>query len=322
MFRLPRMHRRNRRRSEEFVFSVRSSGGSGTERIRRAPLWARPLRWTIVAAVLLIGGTWGARVAQDRWLHRVERLALKQILIQREGLLAEEELRRLAGVEVGRNVLTVDLFQVRQRLLRHPRIEDARVEIEFPDLLRLSVRERTPVARILLPPLGSAQAYYLVDELGAVFLPFRRGDAPQEVLEAEAALPNLVGVNLASVGSGKQFEDERVLAALRWLAAFERSPMISLARVVEVDISEAGILRVLTGGGSRITMAAQRDYGRQLSEWFSVNQFGRQQGLAIAQLDLSVTNHPPLRWAEPGAVNPEPVPAPRPTKRKPSRRHV
>lgn len=313
--------RKNRRRESDFVFAVKSSG-SGSSRPARSTWWLKPVRWLVILAVLLVGGAWATRVAQDRWLHRVESLALKQIIINREGLLTEDELRRLAGVEVGRNALTVDLYQVRQRLLRHPRIEEARVEIEFPDILRIAVRERVPVARIVLPPLGSAQAYYLVDDLGAVFLPFRRGDVPPDVLEAEAVLPNLVGVGLTGIVSGSQFKDERVLSALRWLSAFERSPMITMANLVEVDVSETGVLRLLTRGGSRITVGAQRDYDRQLAEWFSVNQFGQRQGLAIAQLDLSVTNHPPLRWAEPGTVTPEPVPPVRPTKRKPARRHV
>jgi len=280
------------------------------------------LKWVLILTALIVGGTWGMRLAQDRWLHRVERLGLKQILISREGLLRDDELRRLAGLEVGRNVLTVDLYQVRQRLLRHPRIEEARVEIEFPDVMRISVRERVPVARIVLPPLGSAQAYYLVDDLGAVFLPFRRGDVPPDVLDAEAALPNLVGVGLVGVVSGSQFKDERVLAALRWLAAFDRSPLITVANVLEVDVSDSGVLKLQTRGGSRITVGANRDFDHQLTEWFSVNQFGQRQGLAIAHLDLSVTNHPPLRWAEPGTVTPEPVAPPRPLKRKPVRRHV
>lgn len=318
MFRFPGMRRRNRRRDGGFAFSVKSSAAGR----RRKYGWQRPVRWVLLCAVLLVGGTYGLRVLEDRWLHHVEALALRHILISREGLLTEDELRRLAGVELGRNVLTVDLYQVRQRLLRHPRIEDARVEIEFPDVLRIAVRERVPVARIVLPPLGSAQAYYLIDDLGAVFLPFRRGDVPPDVLAAEAALPNLVGIELAGVVSGTQFRDERVLAALRCLAAFDRSRLVTVADVVEVDVSDPGALKLRTRGGSRVSVSAHRNFDRQFTEWFSVNQFGQRQGLIIAQLDLSVTNHPPLRWAEPGTATPEPVPPLKPAKRKPLRRHV
>jgi len=321
MFRIPRINRNNRRRDADFVFSVKASTESSA-RSGRSRWWAAPLQWLLLVGVVLSTVIFGGRFLQDRWLHRIDRLALKQVLINSGGLLTEEDLRRLAGVDVGRNVLTVDLYQVRQRLLRHPRIEEARVEIEFPDILRISVRERVPVARIILPPLGSAQAYYLVDDLGAVFLPFRRGDAPPDVLESEASLPNLTGVTLSGVVSGSQFKDERVLSALRCLAAFDRSPMIGVASVMEVDVAESGILRVVTRGGSKITLSSNRDFDRQLTEWFSVNQLGQRQGLAIAHLDLSVTNHPPLRWAEPGTVNPEPISPQKPQKRKPTRRHV
>ncbi|HRI16193.1 MAG TPA: FtsQ-type POTRA domain-containing protein [Verrucomicrobiota bacterium] len=321
MFRLPGMPRRNRRRDSDLALWVRlpaetPKGGRRAFRIRG---------WWIGLALLAlvgVGSTWGVRVLQDRWLYRMERLALTHLVVRREGLLPEDELRRLSGIELGRNVLTVDLYQVRQRLLRHPRVEEAWVEIEFPDTLRITVRERVPVARIVLPQLGSAQAYYLVDDLGAVFLPFRRGEAPPDVLEAEAALPNLVGIGLTGIVSGSRFSDARVLAALKLLTTFERSPLITMADVVEVDVSDSSSLTLLTRGGSKITVANERDFDRQLTEWYSVHQFGLRQGLAISSLDLSVTNHPPLRWADPGTVVPEPVSRPRSTLRKPVRRHV
>lgn len=314
--------RKNRRRDADFVFAVKSGAGGSGGKVARVRWWVKPLLGLVAMLILVGAGRWGMQLAQDHWLHRIRGLAIQRVAVFREGLLSEDEVRRLAGVDPGRNALTVDLYQVRQSLLRHPRIEEARVEIEFPDVLRVSVRERIPVARLVLPPLGSAQAYYLIDEQGAVFLPFRRGDAPPEVLEAESALPNLVGLSLAGLVSGSRIRDERALSALRLLSEFERSPMLALADLVEIDISETDVLKLLTRGGSRVVMATQRDHVRQLEEWFSVCEFGRRQGLAISELDLSVTNHPPLRWAEPGTVSPEPQPRVRTPKRKNTRRHV
>jgi len=322
MKRLFSITRKNRRRDADFVFTVKAGASGSGGKTSRTRWWVKPVLGLIVLMTLVGGGHWGLRLAQDHWLHRIRGLAIQHVAVTREGLLSEDEVRRLAGVEPGRNALTVDLYQVRQSLLRHPRIEEARVEIEFPDVLRISVRERIPVARLVLPPLGSAQAYYLIDEHGAVFLPFRRGDAPLEVLEAEAALPNLVGLSLTGLVSGSRIRDERALSALQLLSEFERSPMLALADLVEIDISETDVLKLLTRGGSRVVMATQRDHARQLEEWFSVCEFGRRQGLAISELDLSVTNHPPLRWAEPGTVSPEPQPRTRTPKRKNTRRHV
>ena len=322
MKRLFSITRKNRRRDADFVFAVKAGASGAGGKPSRTRWWVKPVLGLVALTTLVVGGTWGLRMAQDHWLHRIRGLALQHVAVTREGLLSEDEVRRLAGVEPGRNALTVDLYQVRQSLLRHPRIEEARVEIEFPDVLRVAVRERVPVARLVLPPLGSAQAYYLIDEQGAVFLPFRRGDAPVEVLEAESTLPNLVGLSLTGLVSGSRIRDERALSALQLLAEFERSPMLALADLVEIDISETDVLKLLTRGGSRVVMATNRDHARQLEEWFSVCEFGRRQGLAISELDLSVTNHPPLRWAEPGTVLPEPQPRTRTPKRKNTRRHV
>ncbi|MFM7804065.1 MAG: cell division protein FtsQ/DivIB, partial [Verrucomicrobiota bacterium] len=153
--------RKNRRRDDDFVFAVRSGAHGSGGKATRVRWWVKPMVGLVALVAFGIGGRLGMQVVQDHWLHRIGGLAIRHIAVSREGLLGEDEVRRLTGVDPGRNALTVDLYQVRQSLLRHPRIEEARVEIEFPDVLRVSVRERVPVARLVLPPLGSAQAYYL-----------------------------------------------------------------------------------------------------------------------------------------------------------------
>ncbi len=316
-----RNRRRGTRRGASHRMAARTGARSGPGR-----WWIRPLLLILLAGGAYAGGGWALRMARDQWLHRIEALALQKIHVTRDGLLSEEEIRDLGGVEVGRNALTVDPYLVRERLRRHPRIEDAQIRLDFPDTLRIAVRERVPVARIMLPRLGTAEAYLLIDDLGFVFLPFRRGAAPVEVIEAEGTLPALLGVNAVGAATGRALSDPQVLAALKLLAALDQSPLVTLADVVNVDVGDAPLLTVLTRAGSRITLAADREFEDQLMKWYSVHQHGLNTGFTIATLDLSITNHPPLRWVDPGLPQPAsatPLPPrdPRP-KRKPNRRHV
>lgn len=316
-----RSRRRDRASDLDFLLEARTRNRPSVAR-----WWVRPVLWGVLIAVLYFTGGLALRLAREQWLHRIERLALKRIEVVRDGLLSEQEIRDLAGIPIGRNALTVDPFLVRERLRRHARIEDAQIRMDFPDGLHITIRERVPVARLMLPRLGAAETHVLVDDLGSVFLPFLRGAVPSDVIESEAALPTLLGVNAGSVVAGRTLTDPQALAALRFLAAFEESPLVTDADVIHVDVSVAPVLTVLTRAGSQVTLAADRDLREQLMRWYSVHQHGLSLGLVISTLDLSIVNNPPLRWvdsSQPQPATPPESPSrpPRP-KRKPHRRHV
>ncbi|MCW5556544.1 MAG: FtsQ-type POTRA domain-containing protein [Verrucomicrobiae bacterium] len=322
-----RSRSRRRDRASDLDVLLEARARTRTRARASAPRWwVRPALWLVVLGALYLGGGVGLRLARERWLYRIERLALKRIEVARDGLLSEAEIRNIAGIEIGRNALTVDPFEVRERLRRHPRVEDAQIRLDFPDALHITVRERVPVARLMLPRLGAAETYLLVDDLGFVFLPFPRGAAPVDVIESEATLPTLLGLNAAGAVAGRALTDAQSLDALRFLAAFDDSPLVVDADVINVDVGASPVLTVLTRGGAHVTLAADREFGEQLEKWHSVHQYsGGSNGLLIASLDLSITNNPPLRWvdaSQPQPATPEPTPRPSRPKRKPPRRHV
>ncbi len=311
--------RRNRRRDGGFTLFA-ETGDEAAPRARRGGL--RSLLRTAILAGVLVAVSWVTfDLAREHWLYRIESLGLKRIPVTRDGVLTEDEIRRLAGVQLGRNILTIDIFSMRQRLLRHPRIEEATVRIAFPSTLTIAVRERTPVARILLPPVGGLQAFYLLDESGHVLMPFEDGHAPREVIDAEAALPMLTHVAIAGFSAGQAVEDPLVLAALRFLGGFDASAMAGVSEIVSVDVGVPGVLGVLSNFGARITLAPD-DFDRQLAEWRAIHDRAVGMGRLIGSLDLSVRSNPPLKWLEALAPTPEPLPKTLHTKRKPLRRHV
>lgn len=311
--------RRNRRRDESFSLFADTGSSAGVSTRRRGfGRWVRSMLLLATLAGVLVGV---GHLAREHWLYRIESLGLKRIPVQRDGVLTEDEIRRLAGVQLGRNILTVDLFALRQRLRRHPRIEDATARIEFPDTLRLSVRERTPVARVLLPPVAGVQAFYLLDETGHVLMPFEDGHAPREVIESEASLPMVTHVSIAGISSGQAVADLQVLAALRFLASFDSSPMAGVSEVISVDVGTPGVLIAFSNYGARVTLAPD-DFERQTAEWRAIHDRAAGLNRLIGSLDLSVRSNPPLKWLEASAPAVETLPKTIRPKRKPLRRHV
>lgn len=311
---------RNRRRAGGFRLFA-ATGGADSPRPRRA-WWLRPGLFLLLLAAAGWGGNFAFRFALDHWLYQIDSLALSQVIVTRDGVLTEDEIRRLAGVQSHRNVLTLDTYALRQRLRRHPRVEDATVRLELlPNTLRLAVRERVPVARVLLPPAADAQGCFLLDESGHVLLPFERGHAPNEIIEAEAALPLLNGLPAITFAAGQAVTDAHVLAALKLVAGFDSSPMAGVTEPISVDVSAPGVLVVLSTQGARVTLAGE-DFDRQLREWRAVHDRSVALGRAIGTLDLSVRGNSPLKWLEAGTVPAgEAIPKPVRSKRK-STRHV
>ncbi len=60
--------------------------------------------------------------------------------------LSADQLLRQADIRHGSNILAINLFVARNRLLNHPWIAEASVKREIPNGIRISIKEHTPVA--------------------------------------------------------------------------------------------------------------------------------------------------------------------------------
>lgn len=60
-----------------------------------------------------------------------------------------------------KGLLTIDIAKVQSRLLKNPQILSATVEREFPATLKITLRERKPLARIKLKLNKKVQTFYL-----------------------------------------------------------------------------------------------------------------------------------------------------------------
>ncbi len=313
-----RRNRRNARRVELDV-RLRSGGAMGGA----AGVLGRGVVGLAMASLMAGACLAGYWVARDRWLHRTEALALRQLTVTTDGALSREDIVAQARVREGMNTFAIDLPTLRDQLLRHPRLASAEVHRQWPGTLRIQVQERFPVARARVLDKQGIDFAYLLDELGHVMLPFERGHAASEVIEAESALPLLLGAEGAFV-VGQVTTHPGVLAALRLLAEYDGSEMATLSDIVSVDVSRAGEVEVRTWLGSRVTFGIPepgRGFERPLRLWKAVHLDSASRGRLIGSLDLSVTNHVPLRWMDSPAEPARVVPRPAKPARKHARRH-
>lgn len=297
-------------------------------RSRSLPVKALRLRWAAGALAISIGvvgalfAFWrGGELLVDRWFMNHPRFAIERIEIVSDGIIPLEQIRAWAGVAQGQNLLALDLRRVKRDLELVPLIEAAAVERILPRGLVIRVREREPIARVVLfaarPVDGLLEpvALYL-DEHGMVIPPVLRTLNRAAFDAATVHLPTLTGVGTAAFRPGHIVSSGQILKSLQWVRAFQASEMARFARVRAIDLSSENTLLVTTEQGGEITFGLDH-FESQLARWQSVRQASVVRGRHLAALDLAVTNYVPAIWhawqgltnAPPAVFQPE-IPSP------------
>jgi cell division septal protein FtsQ len=209
-------------------------------------------------------------------------------------------------VKPGQNLLALDLMRVKRDLEMYSPIAGVSVERVLPGTLRIFVTERQPMAQaIVLQPRrggGFSAVTNDFDESGVVMQPldpaWRLAPVPTNAL-----LPTLIGVLPKDLNPGHAAESPQVLAALRLLTELDRSPMAGMAELQSVDVASPEILEATTSQGACITFSLDH-FDVQLRRWRDIYNHGKEEGKAIAALDLSISNHLPVRWVANNTVPP------------------
>jgi hypothetical protein len=144
------------------------------------------------------------------------------------------ELRSWTGLPERPYWFSLDTAAVQGSLLEHPRVADATVARVFPNRLRVSVVERSPVAVVYARGASGRTEAHCVDGSGVVF-------AAASAYEGSFDLPVLSGLEIHGLRYGLKL-DGAFLAIMSSLAGLQRSEPALLAAISE--------LRVVTREGS------------------------------------------------------------------------
>ncbi len=120
----------------------RLSNTKREERERRQ----RAVRLRRVAFVALVAALVGLLAWGLYGLYRAPVLPIKRVLVSGARHYDEATIRRLAAVPAEATMVRVPVSAIERRLEADPWIAEAKVERDFPDTLRIAVRERSPVA--------------------------------------------------------------------------------------------------------------------------------------------------------------------------------
>lgn len=289
----------NRRLGRRHVLDVKARAAVvRAARVRFGALGVGILVCTVLGLyVLWRAGEW----ATDRFFTGNDTFAIRQIEVQTDGEIATEQVRRWASVSPGKNLLALDLSRVKRDLELVPNIQTATVERVLPHTLRIRVLEREPLAQVHVPRVQTNGVYdplvLYLDGDGWLMAPLAARQRAVPGPPPAPAYPLLTGVDFGQLCPGRQLDQPQVRAALQLIIAFERSPMVGLDDLEQIDVSAPETLQVHTALRSDVTFLA-RDFDRQLRRWRAIYDLGRQMQKTLTTLDLAVSNNIPVRWLE------------------------
>jgi cell division septal protein FtsQ len=296
---------RNRRLNRSHVLDVKVRSARRQGNTFRLAALSFSVSLIVLLGLLLIwrGGRWVvSRVGPEN-----PAFAVKEIDLQTDGVIALEQLRRWSGVRVGENLLALDLSRVKRDLELVPVIESASVERVLPGTLRIRIAEREPIAQFIFPQPRAGRpverGVYTFDLQGYVMLPLDPRQLAAPGVRSDDLLPVIIGLPVSQLRLGRRVEQPQVYAALRLIAAFDRSPLSGQMDLKQIDVSAPDILQVTTAQGSEVTFGTG-DFEAPLRRWRAVAEFGTKAGRLVGTIDLSVSNNVPVRWLEASALPP------------------
>jgi len=193
------------------------------------------------AGVVLVLGTAGATAfGAYRLALSSPQFALERVELTSGSHFSEPELLAGAGVQLGENLLALDLRAAEQRLVQNPWVRSVRLARRLPHTLRVDLVEREAVA------LASLDGeLFLVGPDGEPFKAWAAGDAED--------LPVLTGVTLDALGKDRPGALARLGTGLSVLSHYERLPVSQQQRPQEVNLAPDGSV-VLTVGARGVSL--------------------------------------------------------------------
>jgi cell division septal protein FtsQ len=265
----------------------------------------RSLRRLRVGTILLVGLSlivltgygiwWLVKATIDRLVYDNPRFAIRQIVVDDDGVLTPERVVQFAGVRVGENLLSVDLDRVRANLEMLPLVRAVEVRRMQPDRLFIRVMERTAVARLRVATREMGDETFYVDRAGFVMKAIKLPDGTLLQPQTPRPAPVLTGVTLADARVGRQVESEQIYRALELLDKLDQAVAGSLLEVEQIDLSKPRQL-VLTTRQRMTVKVDVEEFPQQLRRLGVILRWAQQRQKSVQVVDLTVNRGVPVTF--------------------------
>ena len=266
-------------------------------RQQKIRLAMRAAGWIFGLAAVFLAVWYGVTWVMKAGFSQNEYFNVKRIEILTDGMVDTQRIRSWARVQEGENLFSLDLHRVKRDLQIVPIIDEVAVERLLPHTLRLRVKERKPLAGIILYKQDQKgklnRIVYWVGDDGLLIPPDSGANAGFKT--PAKWLPLITGLNQADLMPGRPIQSHQLTSALSLIDRFDLSPMAGLAHLRQIDVSRRETLEVMTWQGAHITLSLN-GLDRQLNRWRKIYDLSRERKSTISSADLSIKNNLPVKW--------------------------
>ena len=255
------------KRRKQLGFGQQAAAWLGRMTARRRPTWrkktvkpalsAQPrINWRVplalvgapCAAALFVLVCWGAFRGVSRW----NIFELTEVRLVGARVVTEGQVRHLAGLERGVNLLTLDAREAEAKIAAHPWVAEVRVKKQWPAGVTVRLHEYTPFALINQAGTDGEARLSYIDYSGHVIAEAREGGALD--------YPVINGVGPADVTDGRLVREGRAGGALQLLHLAGRgNALLPLQSVSEVRLDdEKGLVMFLADHPFPIRFGTER----------------------------------------------------------------
>ncbi len=213
--------------------------------IKLGPRLRRPgmILLRTLGVLLAVGGAVAVGRLLQHHLTTSPAFAIERVDIQGLTRIERDELLEAAGIDVGTNVFARSPEDVQARLLSHPWVASASVTRRLPGHFAITLREREPVALLVLEPCEAgaaaapeascdeASSLYLVSDEGSLFKRLE-GEDPID-------MPVITGVERQRFGTDAEFRRTILLRAVALLQLLRDAGLEKRVSIGEIHV-EAG----------------------------------------------------------------------------------
>jgi cell division protein FtsQ len=239
-----------RKSKEQQIIARQRIKREGLKRLE--PFAARARRFLIGVAIMAacVGGAVAAAFLGKMLHHFVvvsDYFRLKKVETFGVSPEVREELIEYTGLSQSEdiNLFRLDTEQLRDAVLRDPKLRTAVVSKQYPDTLNIVGEERVPVAIL------TANRSYAIDEEAMVV-------GPAEIhADDKTRLPFITGVPDGQIQAGKTLSFAGARSALDLLAALKSQNRLLYDSVSELHLSEHDGLTVYLKGGLEVRFGTE-----------------------------------------------------------------
>ena len=250
------------------------------ERIRRTAAHRRHALRETVRALLIIGiAVAAAFVLLDSFYFRV-----RNIQVEGNVQLSDEEIIRLAGLSEGGSILRLDKPKVRDRVNGNRYLVYEGLSTTMPDTVTLTVRERQADAVMYYGGIN-----YTIDSRGMILEESYTVDQPKDLILISGI--SIAGSSGCAVGRTIRPENAAQLVVMREILV-ELKVLSATGSVAKLMMSDLNNLLIETRDGYSVRLGDSTQLHAKLKATLYVREALRQMGSGTGTIDVSNPKEP------------------------------